>query len=186
MSCAAAPQRTTRTATGRVSQMVTETASGSFAFTYDYAGRLRNATSVTGVPGCTQNFQYNRAGSMTNNGRVGAHAYGSAKPRHAPVTVTKGGNVTTLAYDANGNMTAGLDGKAMTCDGENRPLSVTRNGRMTCYVYGADGARLKKIENMAPAASCTAAPTARAPVRPRFAVAVNAPPAHAGEYAKST
>jgi hypothetical protein len=45
--------------------------------------------------------------------------------------VTKGGTVTTFAYDANGNMTAGLDGKAMTWDGENRPLSVTRNGKMT-------------------------------------------------------
>ena len=53
----------------------------------------------------------------------------------------------TLAYDANGNMTTGLDGKGMTYDGENRPLSVSFAGVKTCYVYGADGARLKKIEN---------------------------------------
>jgi RHS repeat-associated protein len=130
---------------------------------------FHNATSVTGVPGYPQTFQYNRAGSMTDNGRVGAYAYGTAKPRHAPVTVTKGGTVTTFAYDANGNMTAGLDGKAMTYDGENRPLSVTRNGKMTCYVYGADGSRLKKIENMAPAANCNAAPTGSTPVTVYFA-----------------
>ena len=73
------------------------------------------------------------------NSRVGAYAYGSARPRHAPVSATNGGTVTTLTYDANGNMLTGLDGKSMTYDGENRPLSVRLAGKMTCYVYGADG-----------------------------------------------
>lgn len=56
-------------------------------------------------------------------------------------------------------MTTGLDGKAMTYDGENRPLSVTFARKKTCHIYGADGTRLKKIENFAPAQSCHA-PTA--------------------------
>jgi hypothetical protein len=56
-----------------------------------------------------------------------------------------------------------------TYDGETRRLSVTLNGKMTCYVYGADGARLKKIENMAPAANCNAAPAAATPVTVYFA-----------------
>ena len=74
-----------------------------------------------------------------------------------------------LQCSVNGNMLTGLDGKIMTHDGENRPLSVRLNGKMTCYVYGADGTRLKKIENLAPAANCPAAPTAQNPVTATFA-----------------
>jgi hypothetical protein len=60
-------------------------------------------------------------------------------------------------------MTAGLDGKVIAYDGENRPVSVTFAGKKTCYVYGADGARLKKVENFAPGQACSA-PTAAQPV----------------------
>lgn len=52
-----------------------------------------------------------------------------------------------MTYDANSNQTAGLDGKVMTCDGENRPVSARYAGKTTSYVYGADGARLKKVES---------------------------------------
>lgn len=55
-------------------------------------------------------------------------------------------------------MLTGLAGKIMTYDGENRPLSVTWLGKKTCYVYGVDGKRLKKVENLAPAANCNALP----------------------------
>lgn len=130
----------TRSATGRVASMVTETASGSFDYAYDYAGRLRTATSRTGVAGYTQSFTYNRAGSMTSNSRTGTYAYGTQRPRHAPVTVTSG-NVMTLTYDLNGNMFTGLDGKIMTYDGENRPLSVRLNGKMTRLTSTAPTAR---------------------------------------------
>lgn len=56
-------------------------------------------------------------------------------------------------------MLMGLGGKIMTYDGENRPLSVTWLGKKTCYVYVVDGKRLKKVENLAPAANCNALPT---------------------------
>ncbi|WP_189654747.1 hypothetical protein [Paracoccus mutanolyticus] len=49
-----------------------------------------------------------------------------------------------FAYDANGNMTTGLNGKVMTYDGENRPLSVTANGQRTCYVYMRASHRMPK------------------------------------------
>ncbi len=55
-------------------------------------------------------------------------------------------------------MLTGLGGRVMTYDGENRPLSVTVNNKRTCYVYDACGTRLKKIENLAANASCTALP----------------------------
>lgn len=75
---------------------------------------------------------------MTSNSRTGTYAYGTSRPRHAPVT---SGNVTTLTYDANGNMLTGLDGKVMTYDGENRPLSVRLNGKMTRLTSTAPTAR---------------------------------------------
>ena len=106
---------------------------------------------------------------MTANSRTGTYAYGNTRPRPALVTVTKSAVVTTLTYDANGNMTAGLDGKVMAYDGQNRPLSVTLGVKKTCYVYAADGARLKKIEGAAPIANCPTAPTAAQPVTAYFA-----------------
>ncbi|MFN0115996.1 MAG: hypothetical protein ACKVPY_15095 [Paracoccaceae bacterium] len=55
-------------------------------------------------------------------------------PRPAPSTVTpSGGAAQTLTYDGNGNQTAGLDGKVMAYDGENRPVSV---------VFGTEKTRL--------------------------------------------
>lgn len=70
---------------------------------------------------------------------------GNAPHSHAPNTV--GGSSNTLAYDDNGNMTAGYQGKVMTYDAENRPLSVTKGGVRTEYIYAADGTRLKRIDD---------------------------------------
>ena len=90
------------------------------------------------MAGYTQSFAYNRAGGV--NSRTGTYAYGTQRPRHAPVTVTNG-NVTTLTYDPNGNMLTGLDGKIIPQDGENRPLSVRLNGKMTRLTSTAPTAR---------------------------------------------
>ncbi|MGJ8626419.1 MAG: hypothetical protein ACSHXB_05610 [Sulfitobacter sp.] len=90
---------------------------------------------------------------------VGTHLYTVSLVCHAPASVVG----LHLAYDANGNMLNGLDGKVMSYDGENRPLSVAFAGKKTCYVYGVDGKRLKKIENFGPTQSC-AAPTSAQPV----------------------
>lgn len=88
------------------------------------------------------------AGRMRTNSRVGTYAYANVgRAEHAPSTITPAsGPAQGLTYDANGNMTTGLDGKVMAYDGENRPVSVSFAGRTTAYVYGADGARLKKVE----------------------------------------
>lgn len=163
----------TRTATGRVASVdtsfvvssITYDKEGSLSYGYDYAGRLLSATNTMGITGWTQSFTYDRAGRMRNNSLVGAYAYGNTgSALHAPSTVTpSSGPVQTLSYDPNGNMTAGLDGKVMEYDAENRPLSVTFAGKKTCYVYGADGTRRKKIENFSPTQSCDA-PTASQPV----------------------
>ncbi len=64
---------------------------------------------------------------------MGAYAYANPTvARHAPSTVTpSGGSPVALAYDGAGNMTAGLDGKVIAYDGENRPVSVTFAGKKT-------------------------------------------------------
>lgn len=81
---------------------------------------------------------------MRSNSALGSYSYGAptAAHPHAPTAV----GLDTFSYDANGNMTTGLDGKVMSYDAENRPLTVSHNGTTTTYVYGPDGTRLKKIE----------------------------------------
>jgi RHS repeat-associated protein len=163
----------TRSATGRIGSVDTSFSvagttfdkEGSLSYLYDYTGRLLAANNTMGITAWNQSFTYDAAGRMRSNSLVGAYAYGNTTvARHAPTTVTPaGGAAQTLAYDANGNMTTGLDGKVMTYDTENRPLSVTWLGKKTCYVYGADGTRRKKIENFSPVQSCDA-PTASQPV----------------------
>ena len=137
----------TRSASGRITRQNSEDARADFDYSYDYAGRLLSAANFSGQPGYSQSFDYDRADRMVVNSRVGSYTYGSSFPRHAPKSLAlAGGGTTSFTYDANGNMTRGLDGKVMTYDGENRPLSVTLGGKTTSYVYGADGTRLKKIE----------------------------------------
>ena len=113
-----------------------------FDYVYDYAGRLRSLTNFGSQPSYSQSFTYDVAGSMRSKTGIGAYVYPSAgSPRpHAPLTV----NGASFAYDANGNMTTGLGGKAMTWDAENRVKTATLGGVTTTYVYGADGARLKR------------------------------------------
>ena len=113
-------------------------------------------------PASKSHLQLRRLDEVEQPYRV--YAYGNTRPRPAPVSVTKSSVFTTLTYDLNANMTAGLDGKVMRYDGQNRSLSVTLGVKKTCYVYAADGARLKKIEGITPAANCPTAPTAAQPV----------------------
>ncbi|WP_227754607.1 RHS repeat domain-containing protein, partial [Stagnihabitans tardus] len=163
----------TRADSGRIKAVQLETAylatgnvnnPAAFTYTYDYAGRLLNAVTRTDVVtnaapiDLTQAFTYDDAGRMlSNTGAGGVYdyspaAYGSTiRPPHAPGKV----GTTVLTYDANGNMTNGLDEKVITYDGENRPVSVQRGTLLTCYVYGADGGRLKKI-SAGTAAACPA------------------------------
>ncbi|MFD2845244.1 RHS repeat domain-containing protein [Paracoccus cavernae] len=159
-----------RTATGRISQYETiftwegiaSDHVGSFAYTYDYAGRLLGAANTRNRPAYNQVFSYDRAGRMRTKGQSVAsaksYAYNNQQPAHAPVRIVSDGVTLTFAYDANGNMMTGLGGKAMTYDGENRPLSVTVNGKRTCYVYGIDGARLKKVEGLPANQNCAVLP----------------------------
>ncbi len=147
-----------RTATGRVWKQRTDYAKSRYRYTYDYAGRLLFAdqyqTEGEAVNANTlldQTFTYDTAGRMLSNSFIGAYVYPGAtqvgsngKSPHSHAPDSAGGEA--LAYDDTGNMTAGLNGKVMTYDAENRPLSVSYNGETTTYVYAADGTRLKKIE----------------------------------------
>ncbi|MVO18483.1 FG-GAP-like repeat-containing protein [Parasedimentitalea huanghaiensis] len=148
-----------RSATGRVNRQWSGVQRSRFNYCYDYAGRLLVAADLdaagktcgtvgswTGAKPQDQVFSYRSDGAMASNSFVGSYDYSSSPVDHAPKQITGGDSFT---YDANGNMTTGLNGKVMTYDGENRPLTVTAlNGDQTEYVYGADGSRLKRIETV--------------------------------------
>ncbi len=145
----------TRSATGRITRADTEAPEGDLDYAYDYAGRLLSAANFSGLPDFSQSFAYDAAGRMRQNSRVGAYSYTPGGPFHAPDAIAlTGGGTLGLVYDANGNMLAGLDGKVMEYDGENRPLGGALGAKKTCYVYGAGGARLMKIEDIPAAIAC--------------------------------
>ena len=52
---------------------------------------------------------------------------------------------TTLAYDANGNMLTGLNGRSITYDYANRPTSVSHAGQTTGFTYDGTGGRQSKV-----------------------------------------
>ncbi|MBL4544134.1 MAG: RHS repeat-associated core domain-containing protein [Rhodobacteraceae bacterium] len=124
-----------------------------YDFTYDHAGRLLRADNrhahMGGFAG--RAFRYDPAGNMTFHSRIGDYRYDTGRQR-----LTRAGD-WAFQYDANGNTTRGLYGKAMTYDGENRPLSVTLNGVTTRYVYAADGSRLLRIDRAGTAQQTTTA-----------------------------
>ncbi|MFT3688834.1 hypothetical protein [Paenirhodobacter sp.] len=74
----------TRSATGRISthdtgftwEGVTSDRAGSFAFVYDYAGRLLSSTNTRSQVAHSQVFSYDRAGGMRTNGQRTCYVYG--------------------------------------------------------------------------------------------------------------
>ena len=79
---------------------------------------------------------------MRSQSGLGAYLYPAANTAHPHSPSSVGAD--TFTYDLNGNMTAGLYGKTMAYDGENRPVSVSLSGATTAFVYGPDGARQSK------------------------------------------
>ena len=102
-------------------------------------------------PDESRTYSYAADGSLWTGNGNGRYEYrDTGRPFHGPERV--GG--VAFAYDSNGNMKTGLDGREMTWDAENRLVKVIHTGRdangasetvTTRYVYGADGARLKRI-----------------------------------------
>ncbi|WJY20396.1 RHS repeat-associated core domain-containing protein [Fontisubflavum oceani] len=140
----------TRSATGRISRVDSQTPAGDMNYSYDYAGRLLTATNYAGQPAQNRVFTYDAAGSLRSNSQIGSYSYGPATGPHPHAPIAVAGQ--SFTYDANGNMTTslplttGLAGRMMSYDGENRPLSVTHGGATTTYTYGADGTRLLRTD----------------------------------------
>jgi RHS repeat-associated protein len=145
-----------RTQAGRVNKHRSWRVEDQYEYCYDYAGRLTVAADLEaesktcetigaweGTALRDQFFTYKNNGSMQSNSHQGNYTYAGSPVAHAPAAI--GGQ--QFSYDANGNMTSGLNSKTMLYDGENRPLSISQNGALVSeYVYGADGTRLKKID----------------------------------------
>ena len=114
---------------------------GDFSYSYDYAGRLLHADNTTNNA-YDRTFTYDAGGNMRSQSGLGAYLYPAANTAHPHSPNSVGAD--TFTYDLNGNMTAGLYGKTMAYDGENRPVSVSLSGATTAFVYGPDGARQSK------------------------------------------
>lgn len=148
-----------RYASGKISRQNDPRPLGDYDYCYDYAGRVLIAanlnakgkdcgTLVNWTPSYDndQIFSYRNNGTLKTNDLTNSYSYTygyAGADTLAPVVVSG----QAFSYDANGNMLIGLDGKAITYDGENRPLSVTLDGVRTEYFYGADGNRLFRIDN---------------------------------------
>ncbi len=114
---------------------------GDFSYSYDYAGRLLQADNTTNNA-YDRTFTYDAGGNMRSQSGLGAYLYPAANTAH-PHSANSVGAVT-FTYVLYGNLTAGLSGKTMAYDGENRPVSVSLAGATTAFVYGPDGSRQQK------------------------------------------
>ena len=107
---------------------------------YDDLYRLETANNHT-YAGQSQTFQYDAAGRIIQNSRLGSYTYpavGQPRP-HAPTSVAG----VTLSYDPNGNLTS--DGtRTFTWTADNLLSQVTAGGMATSFTYDGLGSRLVK------------------------------------------
>ena len=106
-------------------------------FTYDDVNRL---TLDLGPNGTRLNYQYDELGNITFKTGFGSYTYG-AKP-HA-VTKISGAVNTTLAYDANGNQTKGLN-RTLTWTAWDMPAKIVQGAVTLTYDYDANHARFRQ------------------------------------------
>ncbi|PHR61328.1 MAG: hypothetical protein COA47_05850 [Robiginitomaculum sp.] len=128
-----------------------------FQYAYDHLGRLTDIASYWNAASSAndQNLAYDEYGRITTNSAVGNYVYEgtnctTAMP-HAPCKIKSLNNQAVrhnFTYDANGNMTLGLDDKVMEYDAENRITAVTLAGVRTEYVYASDGSRLLMVTDV--------------------------------------
>jgi RHS repeat-associated protein len=120
-------------ATGVTSPFTNE----SWTYTYDDLRRLTSAVNAS-TPAESQTFQYDLAGRMTYNSKLGYYTYpaaGSPRP-HAPTDV--GGSA--MAYDLNGNLTSG-SGRTITWNADNLPTQINTGQ----YTYDGLGTRITRV-----------------------------------------
>ncbi|MER9683884.1 hypothetical protein NKJ23_32240 [Mesorhizobium sp. M0184] len=131
---------------GRITGTTGLNGSDSWTYGYDKADRLTSSDNL-GNNTLDETFVYAANDNLTSRTRVtGTYIYPAAtSPRpHAPTAV----GAKTLAYDANGNMTA--DGtRTLTWDEANRLKTVTQAASTVSLSYGPDGARTKKTSSFA-------------------------------------
>jgi RHS repeat-associated protein len=125
-----------RDAEGKITSVTSPFANEGWSYTYDQH-RLASATSST-TPSLTQSWTYDLFGNITSNSQLGTYSYAAAG-QACPHAVF-GTGVGSYAYDANGNMVSGPNGRTISYDGDNRPVNI--NG--VAFGYDAEGIRLKK------------------------------------------
>ncbi|MER9843842.1 hypothetical protein NKJ59_21670 [Mesorhizobium australicum] len=131
---------------GHITATTGLTPADSWKYVYDNADRLISSDNL-GDNRLDESFVYAANDNMTSRTRVaGTYVYpaaSGARP-HTPTSV----GAKTLAYDANGNLTA--DGsRTLTWDEANRLKTVTLASNTVKLAYGPDGARVKKASAFA-------------------------------------
>ena len=96
-------------------------------------------------------YGYDRVGNRTSMSRDGIGYTYVYDDNNKLSSVTSGGNVASLTYDLNGNLTV-VDGllyptRSMTYNDDNRLSSVTINGYTDTYTYNWQGLRTRAYLN---------------------------------------
>lgn len=123
-------------------------------FKYDLLNRVKESTLTTfpnGAPvsnGTPITYDYDKAGNMKHKSDVSAEDYvypaqGALAVRpHAVQSI--GGIVGSFTYDANGNMTAAPNGRAMTWYMFDMPKDMGKGAQSSFFVYGTEHQRIRQ------------------------------------------
>ena len=114
------------------------------SYGYDALDRLISDT----LPSTAQSYQYDANGNRTTR-LIGtaseSYAYNPATSGNRLNSVTLGGNVRTLSYDANGSVITD-NAIQYAYDARNRKVQATTSGTTTQYKYDAFGQRIQKSD----------------------------------------
>jgi len=127
-------------AAGQVESVSSPQPNEGWNYAYDELHHLTSATSVADNAQ-SQAFQYDAAGRMTHNSRLGTYTYppnGWGRP-HAPDSI----NGTPYSYDANGNLTGG-GGRSIVWNANNQATQITAGANISTMTYDGLGQRVKK------------------------------------------
>ena len=116
-----------------------------WTFGYNERNQLVSAVNQAGAAD-NQTFDYDAAGNMTSNSRLGVYTYPTPGANAVrPHAVTKIGATLDYAYDANGSMTS-RDGAVVVWNARNLVASVSGQS----YTYDGEGWRVKKLGGSEP------------------------------------
>ena len=127
------------------------------SFCYDDLNRLVNSSaSLSGSCSGANDLSYDSTGNITYKKDVGYYTYGQNAGPHAVTTIknSSGAILSTLAYDANGNMVRdtasnGFSGgnRTLSYSTFDKPLRIVKGGHTVDFAYGPGRNRYLRIDD---------------------------------------